>query len=132
MTPSHTKGPFMAEGLTSESFSYRLFAGNREIAVLTRHVGQRPKEARMFQESSDVSLLARFDEVPHTCTDATCPGMVNLRKLEAFEGLYQAGRKALEQIARHRCKYHGPMTCDKCNAQKALLNALAKAEGREI
>jgi len=91
MTPTHTKGPFTVVGPSTGK--QRGFDDGGDYAVLDqmglvvaeafRKVDRAEERPAFF----NASLLARFDEVPHDCADATCPGAVNKRKLEAFEGL---------------------------------------------
>jgi hypothetical protein len=72
------------------------------------------------QERGDADLLALAPSAPHTCTDPACPGMVNKRKLEAFEEI-----KALVDNADN-----APL-----GRQIALLrdvcDVIARAEGKE-
>ncbi len=40
--------------------------------------------------SCDVMLIGRFREVPHPCSDPTCKGDINRRKLEAWDVIAKA------------------------------------------
>ena len=52
----------------------------------------------------------------------------NAHLAAAAPDMYEA-LKVIEPFLKHnKCKYHGPMVCDKCKAQKLLQQALAKAE----
>lgn len=50
-------------------------------------------DASAAMESSDLSLVRRFREVPHPCSDPKCPGNVNRRKLKSREALLATMRE---------------------------------------
>ena len=78
MTPiTHTKGPYKLQG---RHIYHLLFEEPLRGCNLIASVPDENPESLV-----NASLMTRFNEVPHTCTDPTCPGMVNQRKLEAFE-----------------------------------------------
>ena len=79
-------------------------------------------DARLRVESG--SLLTRFDEVPHDCTDPTCPGAVNKRKLEVFNRLLYA----VKLIARAE-EFKGGTWAGEL--REIAKTAIARAGGRE-
>lgn len=66
------------------------------------------------------------DEVPHDCTDPTCPGAVNKRKLEAFEGLYKEVLALFDAVD----FLDESMVEARIFELRVIVARLAKAEGR--
>lgn len=126
MTPiEHTKGPFILQPTTGGSSRFGslcIYApkgkeGTREIASIDLN-GVGPHGA-------NGALLTLAPTAPHTCTDEACPGAVNKRKLEAFDGLLEALRALANLDDDYEIcteKFHGQFDA----ARRAIL----KAEGR--
>jgi len=94
MTPiTHTKGLVTLKWRANGGASLCANDGHERIGTVNVRYSV---TNNLSEVQANASLLARFHEVPHTCTDPACPGMVNQRKLEAFEGLLEAAKRAFD------------------------------------
>ena len=81
----HTKGPFLWGDLLS---AWVLTQEKGLHNVLAHHYAldhQLHQVAEYEPTEGDRSLIGAFDELPHSCSDPSCPGDINRRKLEAAE-----------------------------------------------
>ena len=70
---------------------------------------------------ANLSLLALAPTAPHDCEDKTCPGAVNKRRLEAFDGLLDALKELALTPDNKRPSY----------VWNQVKTAIAKAERRD-
>ena len=91
MTPiEHTAGPFETQGEQATHGKNLCVVESSTHSILARIP---------WGESCDkpnARLFALAPTAPHSCTVPDCPGPENLRKLEAFEGLLEAAKRAFD------------------------------------
>lgn len=78
------------------------------------------------EEEGNACLLGLSPTAPHHCADALCPGDVNRRRLEAYDGLVKVGKQLRDALAKGDPQYS--MNAEEGNALNALGNAIKKAE----
>lgn len=119
---THTKGPFYG-GLQISGSRGKIIA---KVQANNGPTGYKDHNAPHEQEAgANAFLIARFDEVPHTCADPTCPGVINQRKTRAFDGLLEATRSARNALSKG-----GAMDETDRIAWQDCDNAIARAEWR--
>ena len=70
----------------------------------------------------DMHLMFTFIKNPHECSDKTCPGNINRRKLALLASLLSLSRDALEHIEEASRGFSEPEIC------VPLRRAIAEAE----
>ena len=81
----HTKGPFTVRQTSTKGFSL----------IQWDFFGFPPTPQRSIQVETDLAeLWVNAPSTPHLCSDPTCPGDINRKKLELFDRY----KKALEDL----------------------------------
>ncbi len=111
-----------------------LAGGLGDADVIERH----PERARHDPATeADAALICLALQAPHDCSVPGCPGPENKRRLEAFEDLLVALKRAQDQLdcwnyrpemATNDCREG--YRCPACLLHADAVGAIAKAEGK--